>query len=183
MTANISLMLNTESIHRLMRVAGITHWDEMCEAELCGVLEAKLGSILADVIVYTDYEEVSKVNTRIVAAVIEPSMWSVKFMHIRKEAPQESGDYEQGQELGEVREAQRNSNMLIMDRGDFKNYIHSLSTFLSGTKWDKNSLILLQYNMEHFVVKLLQKAILLTIYAGRTTLTSDDIIYAQRFPE
>ena len=184
--------ITNAAIQRLAYTAGITTMTADSYEEIRGVLKAKMENVLRKIIIYLEYYHKITIDEYMVAAAINPKMWSsepkAKSCGIKTKSPskvsrsrrkKKSAGYNA---LSQIKFYQRRSDCLNIPMLPFSRFAREVTQdYKTDVKFTKNAMILLQYSMEQYMIDILKKSLKNTIYANRIRVEPKDINIAYKY--
>ena len=177
--------MSDAAIAKLAYTAGIAELDSNSNEEIRGLLKAKMENVLRKSILYVEYYRKKTVDEYMIAASISPKMWSSDPKGKSCKSPKKSKSKKKGSVfnvLSQIRFYQKRSDCLLLPILPFKRFAREVSQdFRIDVSFTKNSMIILQYSIENFVIDTLKKALKNALHAGRTRVDEADIRMAYKY--
>ena len=179
------------SIVKLAYTAGIAELDSKSYEEIRGILKAKMENVLEKSSGYSEYYRKRTINEYMIAASISPKMWSSepKGKSCKSPKKSKSKSRSKGKQkssvfnvLSQIRFYQKRSDCLLLPILPFKRFAREVvQDFRVDMAFTKNSMIILQYSIENFIINILKKALKNALHADRTRVEPIDIRIAYKY--
>jgi len=177
--------MSDAAIAKLAYTAGIAELDNNSNEEIRGLIKVKMENVLRKSILYVEYYRKRTLDEYMVAASISPKMWSADPKGKSCKSPKKSKSKKRGSVfnvLSQIRFYQKRSDCLLLPILPFKKLAREVSQdFKTDLSFTKNSMIILQYSIENFVIDTLKKALKNALHAGRTRVDESDIRMAYKY--
>lgn len=191
--------ITENAMERLLRRAGVKRISTSTYPELRRVMEKKVREIVATVITYTEYDRRRTVMESDIQAAAE-QLGTTLAVGLNKKAQHTknlqrfSGEIRKTGASGKkakpgvvalrkIKKYQKDSDTLLIPKQNFKRLVKYLAreNFSSDEKlrFQKDVILLIQVWVEEYVVKMGSDANLLTLHAGRETLSEKDLKLVQ----
>jgi histone H3/H4 len=195
---NIQGITNNE-LRRLAYTAGISRLGNSSYEEIRGYIKVKLEDIIYKTILYLEYERKLTIDEYMITASISPKMWSDTVPKakscIRKSAQSKRRSRSKSKRsksskksrsksrdvLKNVSFYQKRYECLNLAKSSFARYVREVvQDFKTDVRITKKALIILQYSVENYIIKLLEKSLQNALYRKSMTVEPKDIQYAAK---
>lgn len=176
------------AIQRLAYTAGVTSMSGIIFEEIRGVLKVEMENILSKAATILSYLRKVTIDEYIITSCISPKMWSIdpkaKSCGSKRKSPSKSRRKKKSpglEALSKVRFYQSRSDCLNIPMLPFARLAKEIvQDFMSDVRFSKKALIILQYSMENYLVRIFKKALMLAIHANRKRIEPKDINFARQ---
>jgi len=178
------------AMRRLAHVGGVKTMSGIIYEDIRGILKIYLEKQVYNSMVYTEFCKRKTVSVKDVEHALNrhgtqilTGKLSAKACKVPKRAVNKKNKNKPGTvALRNIRFYQKQSNCLHIPAAVFKRLVKAIAHYgyIKDTRFSKEALTLLQYNLESYLTSLFEDANLHAIHAGRTTLQNKDLSLARR---
>ena len=193
--------ITNNELRRLAYTAGINRLSQSSYEEIRGYIKSKLEKILYKTVLYLEYERKRTIDEYMITASISPKMWSDTIPKakscIRKSrsksrrksrSKSKSKRSKSKRSKSKSRDILKNVNFykkryecLNLAKSSFARYVREvIQDFKTDVRITKKALIILQYSLENYIIKLLEKSLKNTLYRNSVTVEPKDIQHAAK---
>src|SRR3990170_7026411 len=170
------------AITRLARVAGIRSLSKEMLEELRGIIKVVLEKVIKNAVYITDYQRKNTVDITSVYYALPKFMYSIKppAKTCPKYTTKTKGQKKKKAKPGmvayrEIKFYQKQSNCLYIPRLPFERLVREVAQdYKYDLKFSKDAMLLLQYYVESYVVKVLEESQLVALHKDQIRVSPKD---------
>ena len=193
------LRISNNSIQKLGFKAGVKSLDSVAYESSRGILLTEMNKILKIAVIYADYVRKGTISASMISAAATdlgmPNQWlthklkkgvlcetyETKVSKRKKSSSPKKRKFKPGTvATKKIKHYQKLNSCLLLNKSAVKDIAkHVASDYKMGIRFSSESLILLQYVMENYLVSLLKKANKISKRSGKTRVSHKDVELAR----